>query len=173
MAVTATSAPSSEIAVRDRPATRKGFFTDTTTCIGCKACEVACKQWNDLPSDGGELRAGGSYDHTQSLGASTWRHVRFVEVLAPQPDPIPGGSEELDLLAIASGGATLERWVFMSDVCKQEERTTFRELLDLARKRQIEMYMHEGTLSRSEVAHLLGFSDERSLVRASNRWRAN
>jgi formate dehydrogenase iron-sulfur subunit len=118
MAVEAPLADPAEIAVRDRPATRKGFFTDTTTCIGCKACEVACKQWNDLPSDGGELRPGGSYDHTGSLGASTWRHVRFVEVLAPRPDPIPGGSEELDLLAIASGGATLERWVFMSDVCK-------------------------------------------------------
>jgi AraC-like DNA-binding protein len=54
----------------------------------------------------------------------------------------------------------------------QEERTTFRELLDLARKRHIDLYTHEGTLSRSEVAHLLGFSDERSLVRARNRWRA-
>jgi formate dehydrogenase iron-sulfur subunit len=118
MAATVASAPPGEIAVRDPSAARKGFFTDTTTCIGCKACEVACKQWNDLPSDGGELRKGGSYDHTGSLGASTWRHVRFVEVLAPQPDPIPGGSEELDLLAVASGGATLERWVFMSDVCK-------------------------------------------------------
>jgi formate dehydrogenase iron-sulfur subunit len=100
----------------DRPdAERMGFFTDTTTCIGCKACEVACKQWNDLPADGGELVAGGSYDHTRSLGASTWRHVRFVEVVAP---PIPGESEELDLLAVASGGAQLDRWVFMSDVCK-------------------------------------------------------
>ena len=46
-----------------------GFFTDTTICIGCKACEVACKQWNDLPADGGEFRQGGSYDHTGELGA--------------------------------------------------------------------------------------------------------
>ena len=91
-----------------------GFFTDTTTCIGCKACEVACKQWNDLPADGSEFRKGGSYDHTGTLGATTWRHVRFVEIA----EPIPRDSEELDLLAIASGGAQLERWVFMSDVCK-------------------------------------------------------
>ena len=56
-----------------------GFFTDTTMCIGCKACEVACKQWNDLPADGSEFRKGGSYDHTGALGAATWRHVRFVE----------------------------------------------------------------------------------------------
>jgi formate dehydrogenase iron-sulfur subunit len=108
-------APPSEKSIRREGAERMGFFTDTTTCIGCKACEVACKQWNDLPSDGGELLPGGSYDHTRSLGATTWRHVRFVEVAAP---PIPGDSEELDLLAVASGGATLERWVFMSDVCK-------------------------------------------------------
>ena len=46
-----------------------GFFTDTTVCIGCKACEVACKQWNDLPADGGATGRGGSYDHTGSLSA--------------------------------------------------------------------------------------------------------
>ena len=77
-------------------AERMGFFTDTTTCIGCKACEVACKQWNDLPADGSGFRARGSYDHTGELNASTWRHVRFVELL-----------EE---------GSPLD-WVFMSDVC--------------------------------------------------------
>ena len=57
-----------------------GFFTDTTVCIGCKACEVACKQWNDLPADGVQFRKGGSYDHTGALNATTWRHVRFVEL---------------------------------------------------------------------------------------------
>jgi formate dehydrogenase iron-sulfur subunit len=85
-----------EIAVHKRsPTPRMGFFTDTTTCIGCKACEVACKQWNDLPADG--HTNGSSYDYTGALSASTWRHVRFVEVAA--------GEAELD-------------WVFMSDVCK-------------------------------------------------------
>jgi formate dehydrogenase iron-sulfur subunit len=77
-----------------------GFFTDTTTCIGCKACEVACKQWNDLPADGGEFRKGGSYDHTGQLGANSWRHVRFIE-----PDL------DWDLRDEQS-------WLFMSDVCK-------------------------------------------------------
>jgi len=81
-----------EIAVHRSGARRMGFFTDTTVCIGCKACEVACKQWNDLPADGGEFRKGGSYDHTGELGAGTWRHVRFVE--------------------------TPDAWRFMSDVCK-------------------------------------------------------
>ena len=57
---------------------RKGFFTDTSVCIGCKACEVACKEWNEVPDDGYAL-TGMSYDNTQELGASTWRHVAFVE----------------------------------------------------------------------------------------------
>jgi formate dehydrogenase iron-sulfur subunit len=95
-----------EIAIhRHEPAQRMGFFTDTTVCIGCKACEVACKQWNDLPADGGELRRGGSYDSTRSLGASTWRHVRFVEELEPQVD-------------VAKAVVDMDRWLFMSDVCK-------------------------------------------------------
>src|SRR3954466_12864599 len=57
---------------------RMGFFTDTSVCIGCKACEVACKQWNDVPEDGITL-SGMSYDNTRARGADTWRHVAFVE----------------------------------------------------------------------------------------------
>jgi formate dehydrogenase iron-sulfur subunit len=90
---------------------RMGFFTDTTTCIGCKACEVACKQWNDLPADGGELRAGASYDSTGDLSASTWRHVRFVELLEPS------AQDDLNLVDWAQNGGS-DRWLFMSDVCK-------------------------------------------------------
>src|SRR6478752_3459570 len=60
------------------PPARKGFFTDTSICIGCKACEVACKEWNALPEDGLNL-LGSSYDNTGALGASTWRHVAFIE----------------------------------------------------------------------------------------------
>src|SRR5437660_6651828 len=59
-----------------RPA--MGFYTDTTVCIGCKACEVACKQWNQLPADGFAF-TGDSYDNTGELSASSWRHVKFVE----------------------------------------------------------------------------------------------
>ena len=62
---------------------RVGFFTDTTVCIGCKACEVACKEWNLLPADGDGVLSGLSYDNTQDLGASTWRHVAFVEQRRP------------------------------------------------------------------------------------------
>ncbi|WP_313566190.1 4Fe-4S dicluster domain-containing protein [Mobilicoccus sp.] len=62
----------------ENPPPRKGFFTDTSICIGCKACEVACKEWNDIPMDRLGM-TGDSYDNTISLGASTWRHVAFIE----------------------------------------------------------------------------------------------
>jgi formate dehydrogenase iron-sulfur subunit len=118
--------PPRERSVRRDDARRMGFFTDTTVCIGCKACEVACKQWNDLPADGSQFRRGGSYDHTGSLSANTWRHVRFVELLEPsEPAPatgylpqIPATSGDLDLVGAAEGAADMSRWVFMSDVCK-------------------------------------------------------
>ncbi len=66
--------------------TKTAFLTDATICIGCKACEVACKEWNEVPADGMEW-SGLSYDNTKSLGASTWRHVMFLEqpvVAGPQ-----------------------------------------------------------------------------------------
>ena len=65
-----------------RPAT--GFYTDTTVCIGCKACEVACKQWNQLPADGFDW-TGNSYDNTGELSATSWRHVKFIEQFTPPP----------------------------------------------------------------------------------------
>ncbi|MFP3941386.1 MAG: 4Fe-4S dicluster domain-containing protein [Thermoanaerobaculia bacterium] len=71
-----------------------GFLTDPTLCIGCKACEVACKEWNDVPDDG-LLFSGDSYDHTERLSGSTWRHVKFLEVdraLRPQEGPWGDGS---------------------------------------------------------------------------------
>ena len=61
-----------------RDGTPVGFFTDPTVCIGCKACEVACKEWNGLPADGMQL-SGMSYDNTRALSATSWRHVSFVE----------------------------------------------------------------------------------------------
>ena len=83
-----------------------GFFTDSTLCIGCKACEVACKEWNDVPHDG-FLWSGLSYDNTLSLGHSTWWHVKFVE----------------HETSIGAGGNSPEQmtWQFSSDVCKHCE----------------------------------------------------
>lgn len=69
--------PASDAGWQEAPS-RKGFFTDTSICIGCKACEVACKEWNGIPLDGLAI-SGNSYDNTGDLGASTWRHVAFVE----------------------------------------------------------------------------------------------
>lgn len=82
------------------------FLTDSTLCIGCKACEVACKEWNEIASDGFEW-SGNSYDNTKALGHSTWRHVKFIENGA-----VPG-----------LGGNSPETftWGFSSDVCKHCE----------------------------------------------------
>ncbi len=71
------------------PPPRKGFFTDTSICIGCKACEVACKEWNQVPEDGLNF-LGSSYDNTGALGASTWRHVAFIEQPLPLASQDPG-----------------------------------------------------------------------------------
>jgi formate dehydrogenase iron-sulfur subunit len=84
---------------------RVGFFTDTSVCIGCKACEVACKEWNLVPEDG-LVWTGESYDNTSELGANTWRHVTFVEQNEPQR--VDGDEDDGDAL----------RWLMSSDVCK-------------------------------------------------------
>jgi formate dehydrogenase iron-sulfur subunit len=87
---------------------RVGFFTDTSVCIGCKACEVACKEWNGLPEPDGDVLTltGMSYDNTGALGSNSWRHVAFIEQQRPLIDEHADGD----------GGAT--RWLMASDVCK-------------------------------------------------------
>src|SRR6478672_8876369 len=118
---------------------RKGFFTDTSICIGCKACEVACKEWNHNPHDGNLELLGSSYDNTGSLGASTWRHVAFIEqgqeriaearesgralVSLGMPrigPPAPAGAAVTDLAAADTTPPDTAdfRWLMSSDVCK-------------------------------------------------------
>ncbi len=127
------------------PPPRKGFFTDTSICIGCKACEVACKEWNGVPEDGLNL-LGSSYDNTGALGASTWRHVAFIEqsgraepagavppVAPGHAGAAPGDagaaperpSVELGMPSFQLPGASAQaddrtgfRWLMSSDVCK-------------------------------------------------------
>lgn len=119
---TTTRPQSAELEVQHRPSTQvetglleglaivpgpqtaepMGFFTDTSLCIGCKACEVACKQWNALPADGMRW-SGQSYDNTLHLSATTWRHVSFAE-------------QAIDGAAGPTGHPV--RWLFNSDVCK-------------------------------------------------------
>jgi formate dehydrogenase iron-sulfur subunit len=122
-----------------------GFFTDTSLCIGCKACEVACKQWNQLPGATPDW-TGTSYDNTQALGATTWRHVQFIEQIERrparppkvEPPAQPVGTLNLPLFDITmspmSGGSidtrpeqptgtalpffSSDRWLMHSDVCK-------------------------------------------------------
>lgn len=110
---------------------RKAFFTDTSICIGCKACEVACKEWNRNPQDGYSLSAN-SYDNTGSLGADTWRHVAFIE---QEEDRILKAREEgAKLVSLGMPSIKQEepaapeaytppdtpdfRWLMASDVCK-------------------------------------------------------
>jgi formate dehydrogenase iron-sulfur subunit len=89
-----------------------GFYTDTSVCIGCKACEVACKQWNQLPADGFAF-SGNSYDNTGALTAESWRHVKFVEQFA---DLIPKSDGRIPLSVVEPPAPN--RWLMMSDVCK-------------------------------------------------------
>jgi formate dehydrogenase iron-sulfur subunit len=110
-------------------AQRMGFFTDTSVCIGCKACEVACKEWNAIPEDGLKL-TGMSYDNTESLSASTWRHVAFIEQRKPlgfaepgvsHAGPVPDTatpSAEAPMTPTTPGPGGDLRWLMASDVCK-------------------------------------------------------
>ncbi|WNG90204.1 4Fe-4S dicluster domain-containing protein [Mycobacterium sp. ITM-2016-00317] len=109
---------------------RVGFFTDTSVCIGCKACEVACKEWNQVPVSGdgdGFNLLGMSFDNTGELGANSWRHVAFIEqpvdertgsgqAAAPEDLGMPGFERPGD----GSGAETRQdfRWLMSSDVCK-------------------------------------------------------
>src|SRR4051794_29561969 len=105
---------------------RLGFFTDTSVCIGCKACEVACKEWNQVPASNRGF-SGASYDNTLHLGADDWRHVAFVE----QRKPLDIGHDGASLAQTAALGALSDdiglqtyqdgdgmRWLMASDVCK-------------------------------------------------------
>lgn len=113
-----------------------GFFTDTSLCIGCKACEVACKQWNELPARD-PAWSGASYDNTEQLSAITWRHVQFIEQIGnrkaerlQQPTPeLPlfegriGTAQNTEVIPTNAPGTALpffntDRWLMQSDVCK-------------------------------------------------------
>jgi formate dehydrogenase iron-sulfur subunit len=104
---------------------RKGFFTDTSICIGCKACEVACKEWNGVPDEPRGF-TGESYDNSGALGANRWRHVAFVE----QRLPVGAGHGAPESFVQEAARQTLAeqgletaadgdlRWLMSSDVCK-------------------------------------------------------
>jgi formate dehydrogenase iron-sulfur subunit len=110
----------------DEARPRVGFFTDTSVCIGCKACEVACKEWNRVPASSTSF-TGESYDTKLELGADNWRHVAFIE----QRKPLSAGEDGATLAQNAARGSLAEetglqtyqdgdgmRWLMASDVCK-------------------------------------------------------
>jgi formate dehydrogenase iron-sulfur subunit len=127
--------PAAQGGYRDHPP-RMGFFTDTSVCIGCKACEVACKVWNAVPADNTAGLTAMSMDNTQGLGADTWRHVAFIEQRKPIAAQDPGLAHPgVDVLALAENGSATAperagmtpttpgvdgefRWLMASDVCK-------------------------------------------------------
>ncbi len=119
-----------------------GFFTDTSICIGCKACEVACKQWNQLPASDPVWR-GTSYDNTGQLGPTTWRHVQFIEQVKRRepgerqvpmldlpmfteigmPENVGNERATQEIVPPIPTGSALpffnsDRWLMHSDVCK-------------------------------------------------------
>ena len=100
---------------------RVGFFTDTSVCIGCKACEVACKEWNQIPASPHGF-TGHSYDNTVDLGANTWRHVAFVEQPKEGKVTAPGNG-----IGTYQDGDGL-RWLMASDVCKHCEHAACLEV---------------------------------------------
>ena len=112
---------SGDAGYREHPP-RVGFFTDTSVCIGCKACEVACKEWNGLPDTHTDVLSltGMSYDNTEALGANAWRHVAFIEQIGHRvPEGALGSAPAAGAPAMdgpATGDAS--RWLMSSDVCK-------------------------------------------------------
>lgn len=116
------------------PQPAMGFFTDTSLCIGCKACEVACKQWNQLPAQE-PVWTGSSYDNTGELSAINWRHVQFVEKIGRKQQSSPalpglplfedriGEARRTGIIPETPPGTALpffntDRWLMCSDVCK-------------------------------------------------------
>ncbi len=112
-----------------------GFFTDTSLCIGCKACEIACKQWNQLPAVTTPKWSGASYDNTGQLNATTWRHVQFIEQIGRERPALPATPNlplfQSQIMEATSNGTipstppgtalpffNSDRWLMQSDVCK-------------------------------------------------------
>jgi formate dehydrogenase iron-sulfur subunit len=126
-----------------------GFFTDTTLCIGCKACEVACKEWNQLDGHLPEFRD--SYDNTGKLDEQNWRHVQFHE-------------------REHKGGVA---WTMMSDVCKH---CTHASCMEVCPTNAIVSTEFGTVYIRPEVCngcrdciaacpyHVIGFSEQKGVV---------
>ncbi|HEY4446687.1 MAG TPA: formate dehydrogenase subunit beta [Steroidobacteraceae bacterium] len=78
----ATTLPEPE--VRGAQTGQVAKLIDTTKCIGCKACQVACMEWNDLRDEIGTCT--GHYDNPHDLSESSWTLMRFAEYENPKGD---------------------------------------------------------------------------------------
>lgn len=74
---------------------RVGLWLDLSRCTGCRACQVACQEWNQL--DAVATTQDGGYQNPPGLGGDTWKQVKFLEV---------------------SDDRRATRWLFYSDSCK-------------------------------------------------------
>ena len=118
---------------------RMGFFTDTSVCIGCKACEVACKEWNGIPGKDspGELDLTGmSFDNTSELGANSWRYVAFIEQTSPAHDGT--------------------RWLMSSDVCKHCTHAAYLDVCPTRPRARAAGRGHHGSAAAGSLRPLLG-----------------
>ncbi|HEU5287997.1 MAG TPA: 4Fe-4S dicluster domain-containing protein [Candidatus Limnocylindria bacterium] len=102
-----------------------GFFTDTSICIGCKACEVACKEWNQLEGNTPSFLAD-SFDNTGQLDAQNWRHVQFTETIPTTNGAENGGSHGAVVNTPTTAGG--QAWLMMSDVCKHCQQASCLEV---------------------------------------------
>lgn len=55
----------------------KAMLIDLTKCTACRACQVACKSWNDLPAE--NTVCWGCYDNPPDLTPVTWNRITFLE----------------------------------------------------------------------------------------------
>jgi len=69
-----------------RPMTEVAKLIDTTKCIGCKACQAACLEWNELREEVGVNV--GVYDNPHDLTPATWTLMRFTEWVNPSTDTL-------------------------------------------------------------------------------------
>src|SRR5574340_240233 len=60
-------------------------LNDVSKCIGCRGCQVACKQWNQLPA--GQTSNKGTYQNPSDLQTNTWTLVRIKEIADEKGDP--------------------------------------------------------------------------------------
>ena len=160
---------------------RMGFFTDTSVCIGCKACEVACKEWNQIPMSIKGF-TGKSYDNTVALGANTWRHVAFVEQRVPadaREDPGSlvqiaerNGAIEAGVCVLAMENSTLPPTINLE---RQDPNCDLDYVPLVARKANIDVAMsnsmglggHNASLVLRKVTQTSGNGNGHSLAPAS------